>query len=82
MKFLKYFEDVQDISPSYKAGDYIFVYSHYKGIYDKFMIIDDETDDDIFACHFVSNDKGEEIFRSEIVRKLTQDEIDALKFGI
>jgi len=85
MKFLKYFEDIQEMdrrNPNYKYGDYILVNSDHNQIYDEVMTIDTETDDDIFACSFVKKEGGAEIFVDEIVRKLEDFEIDALKYNL
>lgn len=84
MRRLKTFEDIKYNwkNPNYKNGDYILVNSKYNDIINEPMTIDDETDPDIFACSFINKNGGIEVFVDEIVRKLEDFEIEALKYNL
>ena len=81
MKYIKKFEDINNIL--YKPGDYIIVTSEYLELENEPMIIESKIANDSFNCYFICNeDEGAEVYINEIIRKMEQFEIDAIKYNL
>jgi len=81
MKYLKYFENNSE--PKYKIGDYVEVNSEELGIKNEIGVID-FVDSTIkaYGCIFSTFRELDNILEDEIIRKLEDHEVEALKYNL